>query len=422
MRIRTIQKLSAHREITPEGYLLCKGAALARTGAMRYLASEVEPEIMEGSQSEEALLYREAGEVFDPAAMASFEGKPLTLDHPNEDVDPENWRKLARGMVLNVRRGTGPENDLLLADILITDSRAIEAVKQGLCELSCGYDTKMIRIRPGVGKQTQIRGNHVALVENGRAGARCRINDTEEKMAKGNAKKPAKRLLDGLRRLLRDAENDELTPDEEHQPEDTPQPATDNEQLTASLEEIKLMLRTLVEALKPASDEETATDEDGGEPSGADDEEKTDEEAQDEEQQDEEYGDEDPADEEPEPGAKDRMPGRFCDAKTAKLARRLGLSGARLGDSADAVRRGALGIAMRDADSARLAREILGKTPLARASAGAVKAAFLAVAAVKGHEGSRRTADALAGGGKKPRGPMTPAMINALNAKFYGGK
>ena len=51
MRIRTIQKLSAHREITPEGYLLCRGAALARTGTMRYLTSEVEPEIMAGSQS-----------------------------------------------------------------------------------------------------------------------------------------------------------------------------------------------------------------------------------------------------------------------------------------------------------------------------------------------------------------------------------
>lgn len=423
MRIRTIQKLSEHREVTPEGYLLCTGAALARTGVMRYLASEVEPEIMGGSRSDEALLYRDEKEVFDPQAIASFEGKPLTLDHPDEDVDPETWRELARGVVLNVRRGSGPEDDLLLADILITDAEAIEAVKKGLCELSCGYDTKMEPIRPGVGRQTQIRGNHVALVESGRAGARCRINDSEEKtMVKAKSKKKFM-LLDGLKRLLRDAENagadDE--PQKDDEPE-TPQAATDNDLATiaAGIEEMKLMLRTLVEALKPAADEEPATD---GETDEAADGESS-ESSQDEEACDEENGSQDEegvADEEAGEPAKDRRPRALCDAKTAKLAQRLGLSGARVGDSADAARRGALAIAMRDAATAGLVKDILG-VPLSRANAASVRAAFLAAAAVKGRDGNLRTADGLTRSGKAGSGPMTPARINQMNKKFYGGK
>lgn len=45
MRIHTTAKLSEHIDLTPEGYLYCRGVALARTGVMEYLRDEVPPEV-----------------------------------------------------------------------------------------------------------------------------------------------------------------------------------------------------------------------------------------------------------------------------------------------------------------------------------------------------------------------------------------
>lgn len=422
MRIHTTAKLSEHIERTPEGYLFCPGVAVARTGVMRYLPEEVAPEICEGFDGDEVFIRRDASEVFCPRTLASFEGKPLTLDHPDEDVSPENWSELARGLLFNVRRGDperGEANDLMLADILITDAEAIEAVNDGLRELSCGYDADFEVIRPGVGRQINILGNHVALVDHGRAGGRCKIKDRENPMAEKKNGKPG--WADRLRRLLRDAEAEEAkgAQDEDNPPardEEQPLAATDDD-LAASLEEIKLMLRTLVEGLKPQqkADEEPARDEDGP---ACDEDPAPDEDAP--------SRDEDPAYGEDEPRNKttDRKPRRMADADTVRNAQRMGLLGCRVGDSADAVRRSALALACRDEETRRVVDGILGKRPLARAGAAEVRAAFMAVSALTAAGNNRRTTDSLsrpgAGGARKP---FTPADINRMNAEFYkGGK
>ncbi len=405
MRIRTTVKLSEHLEETPEGYLLCREAALGRTGVMRYLPEEVSAEITDGFTGKEVLIYRDDAEVFAPEALASFEGKPLTLDHPEEDVNPENWAELAKGIVTNVRRGEGMNSDLVLADILVTDAEAIEAIRSGLRELSNGYDAELEPIRPGVGRQTHIRGNHVALVDHGRAGGRCKIKD-EDSMAK--SKKTG--WVDRLRRLLKDAEAEEaaktedeeapLQADEDTQAQDEEQAAITDNDIAASLEEIKLMLRTLVDALKPA-----AADEDTW-PEGLADE-------------DPEENPEQAQDEEPATPARDRRPRRLADAETVRRAQRMGLVGANRGDHADAVRRSALALAMRDADSAHIVRDILGQKPISRASSAELAAAFNAVATIMANSNNRRTTDGLLRQGKTGPKAMTPAEINALNSKFY---
>ena len=48
----------------------------------------------------------------------------------------------------------------------------------GKRELSAGYDAEYETISPGVGRQHQIVGNHVALVDRGRCGVRCAIGDS----------------------------------------------------------------------------------------------------------------------------------------------------------------------------------------------------------------------------------------------------
>lgn len=147
---------------------------------MLYAAGEVPVKARDGL----VRIDRAATEVFSPTTIASFEGKAITLNHPTEDVSPENWTSLAKGIVQNVRRGANPDDDYLLADLLITDASAIRSVRDGLKEVSAGYDADYEEIEPGRGRQTNIVGNHLALVERGRCGSRCAIGDSQLKNTK----------------------------------------------------------------------------------------------------------------------------------------------------------------------------------------------------------------------------------------------
>ena len=170
------EKLSEHIGETPEGFLLCKDVPLTRIGEFEYLAREVP---VEGGMDGKVKIERDEDEVFAINTIASFEGKPITINHPDEMVTPENWSELAHGHIQNVRRGEGEQSDLLLGDLLITTEEAIELVKSGLREVSLGYDAEYEQIEKGKGRQRNIIGNHVALVVKGRAGGRCAIQDSK---------------------------------------------------------------------------------------------------------------------------------------------------------------------------------------------------------------------------------------------------
>jgi hypothetical protein len=168
------EQLSEHIGETPEGFLLCKDVPLTRTGTFEYTSSEVP---VEASLDGTVKIQRDDDEVFAQNTIASFEGKPVTINHPEGMVTPENWSELAHGIVQNVRRGQGEMSDLLLGDLLITTEKGIELVKSGLREVSCGYDAQYEQIEKGKGRQKEIIGNHIALVTKGRAGGRCAIQD-----------------------------------------------------------------------------------------------------------------------------------------------------------------------------------------------------------------------------------------------------
>jgi hypothetical protein len=159
---------------TPEGFLICHDVPIARTGKQDYLAREI------GGQGEDMIpVLRIENEVFSQAAMASFEGKPVTEDHPPIPVTSENSSVYAKGHVQNVHRGSGNESDLLLADLFITDAELIRAIKNGLREVSCGYECDYAEDERGRFYQCRIRGNHVAVVAAGRAGSRVSIKDSK---------------------------------------------------------------------------------------------------------------------------------------------------------------------------------------------------------------------------------------------------
>lgn len=167
--------ISPNQLETGEGFLICRNVPIARTGTQEYLGNEIGMET-----SEVVEVWRTEEEVFDPAAMASFEGKPATNDHPTELVTPDNVARYEMGHIQNVRRGSGEFSDFLLGDLHIHDAELIKAIRNGKRQISCGYECEYIE-KDGKIYQTHIRGNHVAVVDEGRAGAKAAIMDSIKK-------------------------------------------------------------------------------------------------------------------------------------------------------------------------------------------------------------------------------------------------
>ena len=208
MRFHTTADISQHRALTPEGFLVCSDVTIARIGNQTYFTGEVPvtPDV-NGSIN----IMRDAEEVFHPSAIASFEGKPITMQHPDEAVTPDNWKEHAIGHVQNVRQGIGLEADTLKADFVIMDKDAIKEVTEDrIREVSCGYDADYAELGPGSGKQQNIRGNHVALVTKGRCGSLCAVHDSDTAHKKEGGSMKVKELFAKMKSALTADEQKEL--------------------------------------------------------------------------------------------------------------------------------------------------------------------------------------------------------------------
>ena len=164
--------ISKHMTQTPEGFLICRDVPIARIGTQDYLARELG---LDGEPDRPVTVERRPEDVFDPAAIASFEGKDVTYTHPPEMLAPENQSSYSKGHAENVRR----EGDFLVADLHLKDPTLISEVRNGILrEVSCGYLCDYTPSGAGY-RQTNIRGNHIAIVPRGRAG-----HDVAIKMAR----------------------------------------------------------------------------------------------------------------------------------------------------------------------------------------------------------------------------------------------
>ncbi|MDU5080239.1 DUF2213 domain-containing protein [uncultured Tissierella sp.] len=180
-------RLSNNITKTPEGYLVCQNVPLSRTGMQEYLGQELN---LEGEYFDQIVqVYRREEDVFDPNALASFEGKPVTNEHPSDEVRIDNYTSYAKGHAQNVRRGTGEDSDKMIGDLMICDPTLISEIERGKREISCGYDCVYILGEDGNFYQTSIRGNHVAVVTAGRAGADVAIKDNKPQIKNGRSKK-----------------------------------------------------------------------------------------------------------------------------------------------------------------------------------------------------------------------------------------
>lgn len=169
-------KISPNQLETDEGFLICRNVPIARTGDQQYLASEL------GLDGDKVVtVHRPEEEVFSEATIASFEGKPVTDNHPSELLDSSNVTIHSKGHAQNIRRGAGEWNDYLVGDLFVQDERLIEEVRNGKREVSCGYSVDYVDNGDGTYTQRNIRGNHIAIVEEGRAGHKAAIMDSINK-------------------------------------------------------------------------------------------------------------------------------------------------------------------------------------------------------------------------------------------------
>jgi len=162
---------------TADGYLVTE-ARVARGGNIQdYLGAE----IGEGEPGQVLRIYRPEDEIFRADSLATFAHKPVTLEHPKDNVSPATWKAQAIGHLGSevIRDG-----EFVRVPLVIMDGAAIAGIEAGKREISMGYDCELV-MQAGTtadgraydGFQRNIRINHCAVVDAGRAGPQCRIGD-----------------------------------------------------------------------------------------------------------------------------------------------------------------------------------------------------------------------------------------------------
>jgi len=163
--------------ITDEGYLVAN-VRTARTGIQQYRGRELErPDL------DRVTVYRDEAEVFRKASLQTFGLLPVTDDHPDDLVTADTARMVSVG---TTNEEVLRDGEYLRIGIKLTDAATIRKVQDGKRELSVGYTSELVW---GDGfapdgtayhaRQTNIVGNHIAIVDAGRAGPLARIGDSQ---------------------------------------------------------------------------------------------------------------------------------------------------------------------------------------------------------------------------------------------------
>lgn len=165
--------------MTPQGFMEVT-AVTARTGVQKYKRKD-------GTIVRE---YRPEYEVFSDKNINALRTSAVTNDHPPEMVTPHNAKKYMVGFPSGkVEKITEPSSreKFLQTQIVISDSNAIDAVRQGKAQLSNGYSVEVDNA-PGIHNgepydiiQRDIVNNHIAIVWEARGGENVRIKmDSED--------------------------------------------------------------------------------------------------------------------------------------------------------------------------------------------------------------------------------------------------
>jgi len=169
-------------EILPSGFMSLL-ANLTRTGIFVY--QQIEPD-----GTVKILRQLRLAEEQDEEMLATLSGLPLTNNHPEELVSPENAEDYIVGMTSDrpkkilapVQNGDDAEEEFIQQRVTIFNKDTMQDVKRRRKrQVSLGY-TCELDFTPGVYKgqnydciQRNIRVNHVSLVQHARGGSNCKL-------------------------------------------------------------------------------------------------------------------------------------------------------------------------------------------------------------------------------------------------------
>jgi len=181
------------REKDDNGYLHVAVSNLTKEQIAPYIGNTL-PGWKENNLEPEKLykIYRAGNEI--EKGAATFNGLPLMLDHWS--MDAKTIGQVKDKVVGSLGTDARYEEPYLKNSIIVTDAQAIAKIEDGSYrELSASYQCDVI-MEGGIfegevydGYMTNIRGNHVALVPEGRAGHDVRIEDSALKGGEDMGKK-----------------------------------------------------------------------------------------------------------------------------------------------------------------------------------------------------------------------------------------
>lgn len=170
------------------GFVHITNVPIAIVGVFPYMKAD-------GSVEMEAKL---PTELLSEGTVSSANSKPITDNHPDELVTQVNARNYMKGFTAT---NAHVENDTLKVDMTITDKSLIDEINKGKQELSIGFETEVVPKKgeyKGVAYdsvQKNIQINHVAVVEQGRAGHSVRLlGDSAEMIEHDAHDKKGKRM------------------------------------------------------------------------------------------------------------------------------------------------------------------------------------------------------------------------------------
>ena len=206
MLIKDKNVIDSVRTKDSNGYMHVATSNLTKEQVVPYLGDTIPNYQSLGLQPDKVyMIYRPAEEI--EKAVETFNGLPLMLDH--WDMDAKNIPKDA--VVGSLGTDAKWDAPYLTNSLTITDADAIKKVEDGSYgELSSAYSCD-IDMTGGVfdgkaydGKMSNIKGNHVALVNEGRAGHDVRVADSA--LAEGGEKRVS--WLEKIRETLVDIMTD----------------------------------------------------------------------------------------------------------------------------------------------------------------------------------------------------------------------
>lgn len=168
---------------TPQGFLICKDATLAKPTVKEYYAGELG--VVDGFEPTDIInIYTPPDVLFGQPVIDGYNGSDTVMMHPKgNQLTSENYKEHVIGTAKNVRA----ENGYLVADLTIKDKWAIEAIEfDDIKQISLGYAAELDMTAGTTETGQEYHGqwvgmvaDHVAVVREGRCGDDCKIGDRQ---------------------------------------------------------------------------------------------------------------------------------------------------------------------------------------------------------------------------------------------------